>query len=266
MNVHVARKRFGQHFLRDANIVQRIINAFAPQPHDEVVEIGPGQGVLTRELAPRVGRLHAVEIDRDLAAALEHELGHWRNVTIHNADALDLEICPLTDAGRKLRLIGNLPYNISTPLLFRLLAQSRCVQDMCFMLQKEVVERLTAAPGTKAYGRLSVMIQWRCRAQPLFMVSPGAFRPPPKVDSMVVRLEPYAITPVAVADEAAFARVVVAAFAERRKTLRNALAGILSTEELRAAGIDPSRRGETLTLAEFATLGNTLVHKAARSE
>ena len=261
MSPHFARKRFGQHFLRDANIVHRIILAFAPEADHDILEIGPGDGVLTRELAPCVRRLHAVEIDRDLAAALEREFSHQTNVTIHNTDALDFDIGPLMEGGRKLRLIGNLPYNVSTPILFHLLGQTRYIHDMCFMLQKEVVERLTASPGTKAYGRLSVMIQWRCRAQRLFMVPPGAFRPPPKVDSMVVRLEPYAIPPVAVADEPAFASVIAAAFAARRKTLRNALAGMISSEELHAAGIDPVRRGETLTLAEFAALGNTLVEK-----
>ncbi len=266
MNSHLARKRFGQHFLRDANTVRRIIDAFAPQADDEVLEIGPGDGVLTRELAPRVHRLHAVEIDRDLAAALARELGHRSNVTIHNADALDFEIGPLVEGGRKLRLIGNLPYNVSTPILFHLLGQTRYIRDMCFMLQKEVVERVTASPGTKAYGRLSVMIQWRCRAQRLFRVSPNAFRPQPKVDSMVIRLEPYAMPPVAVIDEPAFASVVAAAFAARRKTLRNALSGMISSEELHAVGIDPMRRGETLTLAEFAALGNTLVQKQVRSE
>lgn len=265
MSPRFARKRFGQHFLRDASAVRRIIDAFAPQPDDDVLEIGPGDGVLTRELAPRVHWLHAVEIDRDLAAALERELGLRPNVTIHNADALTFKIAPLVEGECKLRLIGNLPYNVSTPMLFHLLGQMRHIRDMCFMLQKEVVERLTAVPGTKAYGRLSVMIQWRCRTQRLFMVPPGAFRPPPKVDSMVVRLEPYAIPPVAVADEPAFANVIAAAFAARRKTLRNALAGMISSEELHAAGIDPVRRGETLTLAEFAALGNTLVRKENRS-
>jgi 16S rRNA (adenine1518-N6/adenine1519-N6)-dimethyltransferase len=245
--------------------VQRIIDAFTPQADDDVLEIGPGDGVLTRELAPRVHQLHAVEIDRDLATVLEHELGQLENVTIHNADALDFEIGRLVEGGRKLRLIGNLPYNVSTPMLFHLLTQTRHIRDMCFMLHREVVERLTAGPGTKAYGRLSVMIQWRCRAQRLFMVPPGAFRPQPKVDSMVVRLEPYAIPPVAVADEPAFASVVAAAFAARRKTLRNALAGMISSKELHAAGIDPVRRGETLTLAEFAALGNTLVRKETLS-
>jgi 16S rRNA (adenine1518-N6/adenine1519-N6)-dimethyltransferase len=265
MKPQLIRKRFGQHFLRDVNTVHRIIDAFAPKADDYVLEIGPGDGVLTRELAPRVHRLHAIEIDRDLAAALKRELGDRAHVTIHNADALDFDIGPLVESGRKLRLIGNLPYNVSTPILFRLLGQMRHIRDMCFMLQKEVVERLTAAPGTKAYGRLSVMIQWRCRAQRLFPVPPGAFRPPPKVDSMVVRLEPYAIPPVAVVDEPVFASVVAAAFAARRKTLRNALAGMISSEELHAAGIDPVRRGETLTLAEFAALGNTLVEKQVRS-
>lgn len=265
MNRHVARKRFGQHFLRDANTVRRIIEAFAPQADDEVLEIGSGNGVLTRELAPRVHRLHAVEIDRDLAAALERELGRQPNITIHNADILDFEIGPLLEGGRKLRLIGNLPYNVSTPILFRLLQQTRHIRDMCFMLQKEVVERLTAAPGTKAYGRLSVMIQWRCRTQRLFKVPPGAFYPVPKVDSMVIRLEPYAIPPVTVADEPAFASVVAAAFTARRKTLRNALAGMINSEQLEAVGIDPMRRGETLTLAEFAALADALVEKQVHS-
>jgi 16S rRNA (adenine1518-N6/adenine1519-N6)-dimethyltransferase len=266
MSAHVARKRFGQHFLRDPNTVRRIIDAFAPQADDDILEIGPGDGALTRELASRVHRLHAIEIDRDLAAALERELAHRPNVVIRNADALDVEIGPLVQGGRQLRLIGNLPYNVSTPMLFHLLTQARYIRDMCFMLQKEVVERLTAVPGTKAYGRLSVMIQWRCRAQRLFRVPPGAFRPAPKVESMVVRLEPYAIPPVAVTDEPAFASVIAAAFGARRKTLRNALSGMISGEELHAAGIDPMRRGETLTLAEFAALGNTLVEKQARSK
>lgn len=266
MNVHVARKRFGQHFLRDVSIVQRIIDAFAPQSDDYVVEIGPGDGTLTRALAPRVARLHAIEIDHDLVARLDDELGDRTNVLIHQADALQFDLCQLASAGHKLRLIGNLPYNISTPLLFRLLAQSQCIQDMCFMLQKEVVERLTAGPGSKAYGRLSVMIQWRCRAQRLFTVPPAAFSPRPKVESMIVYLEPYVTPPIAVADEPAFTRVVAAAFAARRKTLRNALGGMLSAEELRATGIDPVRRGETLTLAEFAALGKALAHKEFRSE
>ena len=266
MNLPVARKRFGQHFLHDANIVQRMIDAFAPQLIDHVVEIGPGHGVLTRALASRVARLHAIEIDRDLVAQLAAELGGHTNVLIHQADALQFNLCQLAGEGHKLRLIGNLPYNISTPLLFRLLAQSQCIQDMCFMLQKEVVERLTAAPNSKAYGRLSVMIQWRCRTQPLFTVSPAAFSPRPKVDSMIVYLEPYATPPIAVADEPTFARVVAAAFAARRKTLRNALAGMLDTDALRAAGIDPMRRGETLTIADFAALANALARKEVRGD
>jgi 16S rRNA (adenine1518-N6/adenine1519-N6)-dimethyltransferase len=266
MSVHVARKRFGQHFLHDASIVQRIVDAFAPLAGDHVVEIGPGGGILTRALATRVARLHAIEIDRDLVARLEEELGDHTNVVVHQADALQFNLCQLASDTHKLRLIGNLPYNISTPLLFRLLAQTQCIEDLCFMLQKEVVDRLTAVPGSKAYGRLSVMIQWRCRTQRLFTVPPAAFSPRPKVDSMVVYLEPYRTPPVTVADEPTFARVVAAAFAARRKTLRNALAGMLSAEELRAAGIDPVRRGETLTLAEFAALGNAVAQKGTRSE
>jgi 16S rRNA (adenine1518-N6/adenine1519-N6)-dimethyltransferase len=253
-----ARKRFGQHFLHDASVLERIIQAFAPQPSDHVVEIGPGRGVLTRKLAPRVNRVHALEIDRDLVAELDADPLLAENVTLYNADALSFDYCTLAEGGRKLRVIGNLPYNISTPLLFHLLDQVNCLQDMCFMLQREVVERLCAQPNSKAYGRLGVMVQWRCRVEKLLTVKPGAFRPPPKVDSAVVRLSPHAQPPVAVNAEAVFAKVVQAAFAQRRKTLRNALRDFLDHEQIRALDIDPRRRGETLTLEEFATLSNAV--------
>ncbi|MFQ5937158.1 MAG: 16S rRNA (adenine(1518)-N(6)/adenine(1519)-N(6))-dimethyltransferase RsmA [Acidiferrobacterales bacterium] len=252
------RKRFGQHFLRDRAVARRIVSAFAPGADDNVVEIGPGDGVLTRELAPRVATLHALEIDRDLATALAHEFAEYANVVIHNADALEFELARVAKGEYGLRLIGNLPYNISTPLLFHLLQQARCIRDMCFMLQKEVVDRLAALPGSKAYGRLGVMVQWRCRVQRLFAVGRGAFRPTPQVDSAVVRLEPYRTPPVMIADEGHFAAVVSAAFATRRKMLRNALADILSEADMRSVGIDPSRRGETLNLREFAALANAI--------
>ncbi len=283
------KKRFGQHFLRDLRVVERIVAAFAPQPADHVVEIGPGQGVLTRALVGRVARLDLVELDRDLAAQLAQTYAGTPGVVVHQADALKFDFRALAphrdvqvsrddcmDAGGRatpgavaetggrerpapgetLRLIGNLPYNISTPLLFHALAQVESVRDMLFMLQKEVVERLSAAPGGKDYGRLSVMVQWRCRVEKLFTVPPGAFHPPPKVDSAVVRLTPHATPPVSVRDPEAFARVVQAAFAQRRKTLRNSLKGMVSAEAMSALGIDPVRRAETLNLQEFAALSN----------
>ena len=251
------KKRFGQHFLHDRGIVQRIVDALDPQPGDTVVEIGPGPGALTRPLLERIAHLHAVELDRDLAARLRSDYPP-EQLAVHEADALKFDFCALAPTGGKLRVIGNLPYNISTPLLFHLLDQERCIGDMLFMLQKEVVVRMAAAPGGKDYGRLSVMLQWRLRVEKLFDVRPGAFTPPPKVDSAVVRLTPHASPPVAVRDAAVFARVVQAAFAQRRKTLRNNLKGLLTAEAIGALGIAPERRAETLTLAEFAALANAL--------
>ncbi len=254
-----ARPRLGQHFLRDTSTAERIIDAFGPGPTDCIVEIGPGEGVLTRPLAVRGAQLHAVELDRELAAALMREFSARTNVHIHHADALAFDYCALTRA-QPLRVIGNLPYGISTPLLFHLLEHAHCIRDMCFMLQREVAERICADPGTRTYGRLSVMLQWRCRVERLFNVKPGAFRPPPKVESAVLRLWPHTTPPVAVADGALFGRVVAAAFAQRRKTLRNALKDFFSGEDLQRLGIEPRRRGETLTLAEFAALANALAH------
>jgi 16S rRNA (adenine1518-N6/adenine1519-N6)-dimethyltransferase len=250
---HRPRKRFGQHFLRDRNTISRIIEALALHASDHVVEIGPGQGALTRELAARLPDFEAVELDRDLVSHLQAEFPPEK-LSLHQADALQFDFCRLAKSDRKLRLVGNLPYNISTPLLFHLLEQDRCIEDMLFMLQKEVVQRMCATPGKKDYGRLSVMIQYRCRVEKLFDVAPGAFSPPPQVDSSVVRLIPHSAPPVEVKDEATFARVVRAAFASRRKTLRNNLKGLLDAGEMSALGIDSTRRAETLTLAEFATL------------
>ncbi|MCR4346071.1 MAG: 16S rRNA (adenine(1518)-N(6)/adenine(1519)-N(6))-dimethyltransferase RsmA [Sulfuricaulis sp.] len=249
------KKRFGQHFLHDRHVIGRIVAALAPRPDDHVVEIGPGKGALTRELAAHLAHFDAVELDRDLLAHLP-SIFPPDKLTLHGADALEYDFCQLVQKGRKLRLVGNLPYNISTPLLFHLLDQAHCIQDMLFMLQKEVVQRLAASPGGKDYGRLSVMIQYRCRVEKLFDVAPGSFTPPPKVDSAMVRLVPLATPPVAINDEAQFARVVRAAFASRRKTLRNNMKGLLSGDDMTALGIDPIRRAETLTLAEFAALSN----------
>jgi 16S rRNA (adenine1518-N6/adenine1519-N6)-dimethyltransferase len=250
---HFPRKRFGQHFLRDRTVIERIVQAFAPQPDDTVVEIGPGEGVLTERLVGRVQHLHAVEIDRDLAARLLTRFPASQ-FTLHQADALRFDFAALAPPGQSLRLIGNLPYNISTPLLFHLLDQPGGIGDMLFMLQKEVVDRMAAAPDTDDYGRLSVMMQWRVRVEPLFDVAPSAFHPPPRVESRVVRLTPHTTPPIHVPDPERFAAIVKAGFATRRKTLRNSLKGLVSAEALLAAGIDPGRRAETLGLQEFAVL------------
>jgi 16S rRNA (adenine1518-N6/adenine1519-N6)-dimethyltransferase len=253
MSSHYPRKRFGQHFLRDASVIERTVRALNPQPQDVVAEIGPGEGVLTRALIGRVKTLHAVELDRDLVAHLQREFPPDALV-LHSADALRFNFRTLAPPGGKLRLIGNLPYNISTPLLFHLLDQVDTISDMVFMLQKEVVDRMAAAPDTEDYGRLSVMIQYRCAVEKLFEVPPGAFRPPPQVDSAVVRLVPHVVPPVVVNDPERFARIVKAAFAQRRKVLRNSLRDLVSAKTMIERGIDPTRRAETLGLGEFARL------------
>lgn len=256
MNAIRPRKRFGQHFLHDGAMIARIVAALAPRTGQTLVEIGPGRGALTRLLLSTAGRLHAVELDRDLAAVLPQACAGLGTLSLHQADALDFDFCKLAPSGGRLRLVGNLPYNISTPLLFRLLDQSRCIEDMLFMLQREVVDRMRADPGGKDYGRLSVMIQWRCRVEKLFDVAPGAFTPPPKVASSVVRLIPHPAPIPAVRDPDRFAQVVKAAFAQRRKTLRNTLKGLVSPDTMLGVGIDPGRRAETLSLVEFAALSD----------
>lgn len=253
---HIPRKRFGQNFLHDANIIRKILAAIAPQPGQDLLEIGPGQGAITLPLLERCGRLQAVELDRDLLAPLAAAAAPLGEFTLHNRDALRTDFCALRAGEQRLRVIGNLPYNISTPLLFHLLDQADCIEDMHFMLQKEVVERMAAAPGTEHYGRLSVMLQYRCKVEPLFGIGPGAFRPAPKVESAFVRLLPYRTPPVAVRDTAVFARVVQLAFGQRRKTLRNTLKGILDATDFAALGIDPRVRAEQLDLATFARLAD----------
>ncbi len=249
---HRARKRFGQNFLHDRGVIDRIVSAIRPQADDCLVEIGPGQGALTRPLLERLDTLHVVELDRDLTPALR-ELAPGRLI-VHEADALRFDFSALAPAPGALRVVGNLPYNISTPLLFHLLTQRASLRDMHFMLQKEVVERMGAAADADDYGRLSVMTQYYCQVTPLFVVGPGAFKPAPKVHSAVVRLVPHASPPVAVGDEAVFADVVARAFAQRRKTVRNALKLLLDTDGLVAAGVDPGTRPETLDLSAFAAL------------
>ena len=247
------RKRFGQHFLHDRQVIERIVAAVAPRPGERLVEIGPGRGALTGPLLAAAGRLDAVEIDRDLAADLRAR-GDWPGeLVVHEADVLRFDFAALAADG-PLRLVGNLPYNISTPLLFRLLAQRAALRDMHFMLQREVVDRIVAAPGGGAYGRLSVMLQAHCAASALFRIGPGAFRPPPAVESAVVRLVPHARPAVPPELEPAFAGIVRAAFGARRKTLRNGLRGRLSAQRIEAAGVDPGARPETLPVSAFVAL------------
>ena len=253
---HTPRKRFGQHFLHDPAIIARIVAAIQPQASGTIVEIGPGHGAITLPLLRVAGRLQVIELDRDLIAPLRDECREAGELTIHNADALRVDFCQLAGEESPLRVVGNLPYNISTPLLFHLLSQARCIRDMHFMLQKEVVDRLAAAPGNGQYGRLSVMIQYRCRVTRLFTIGPGAFQPPPRVESAFVRLEPYREFPVEIHDEAVLAAVVRQAFAQRRKTLRNALRGMFEEQAIRALGIDPTLRAEMLGIREFAALAN----------
>ncbi len=252
---HVARKRFGQNFLTDLNIIEQIIGHLQIQPKDHWLEIGPGLGAITQPLLNHDIRLDVVELDRDLAAELTRRFVDREGFRLHQADALTMDFKAIAGGG-KLRMVGNLPYNISTPLLFHLLAHSGCFQDLCVMLQQEVVQRICAAPGSKAYGRLTVMLQYYCQPEPLFQVPPESFQPAPKVMSAMVRLVPHAEPPVAVASHADFQTLVTQAFSQRRKTLRNTLRTLLPQEAWADLAIDPSARAETLTLTQFAVLAN----------
>lgn len=265
---HKARKRFGQNFLHDQNIIERIIASIAVTPGQHIVEIGPGKGALTEHLLNAAGKLDVIELDRDLIPVLQARFAADEKFTIHNADALQFDYSSLQDSRqnnrKKFRLVGNLPYNISTPLIFHLLENVSIIQDMHFMLQKEVVERLTAVPGTKLYGRLSILVQYLCHAEQLFIVPPDAFNPVPKVDSAIVLLTPRenikeggvsTRTPLT-ATLADLSFIAKAAFAQRRKTLRNNLKKILSNEQIVQCDIDPGRRAETLTINEFVSLTN----------
>ncbi len=251
---HRPRKRFGQHFLHDQRVIAKILAAVSPKAGEHLVEIGPGLGAISLPLLERCGALTAVELDRDVIPGLEAAAAGKGALRIIQADALKTDIAALAPAGGKLRLVGNLPYNISTPLLFHFLEYADHIIDMYFMLQKEVVERMAAKPGGKEYGRLTVMLAARCKVEPLFNIGSGAFRPPPKVESSFVRLTPYVVPPFPIPDPARFARVVTGAFSHRRKTLRNALAGLVDEDAIRAAGVDPQARPETLTPTDFARL------------
>ena len=251
---HVARKRFGQNFLVDRHYIDRIVAAVDPQPGDNIVEIGPGLGALTVPLLERLGHLTVIEIDRDLAAKLVAQYPPAR-LTLHGTNALTFDFATL---GPQLRVIGNLPYNISTPILFHLAQFVDNVKDLTVMLQKEVVQRMAAAPGTPEYGRLSVTLQARFRVERLFTVPAGAFRPAPKVESALARLGPLRAARPHIVDETLFAAVVAAAFGQRRKTLRNALKSFADEGQLEQAGVAPGARGETLSVAEFVRLANSL--------
>jgi len=253
---HQARKRFGQNFLQDPQVIENIIAAIGPRPKDNLVEIGPGLGALTRELLRHSGQLHVVELDRDLIPQLKQTLARIGTLHIHQADALRFDFSSLTGEGSGLRVVGNLPYNISTPLLFHLFGYSHLISDMHFMLQKEVVQRMAAVPGTKRWGRLSVMVQYHCDVEMLFEVGPDAFNPAPKVDSAIVRLQPRPFAEQA--HLAQLERVVTAAFNQRRKTLRNALGRLLSATEIESAGVDPTVRAEQVSVLQFVTLSHLL--------
>jgi len=258
---HRPRKRFGQNFLHDPGVIHGIVAAIHPQTGEHLVEIGPGMGALTEPLMERIGQMDVVELDRDLIPGLRTLFAVQGGLTVHQHDALKFDFCALAKEGEKLRVVGNLPYNISTPLIFHLLAQSHCIRDMHFMLQQEVVDRLAAAPGCGDYGRLSIMVQYRCRVEKLFTVPPGAFNPPPKVYSAIVRLTPYEEPPVKVRNEAVLERLVTQAFSQRRKTLRNNLKKMIDAATIESLGIDPGRRPETLSLEEFARLADAVAEQ-----
>lgn len=258
---HHTRKRFGQNFLQDTRVIDRIVRAVSPRAGDQVIEIGPGLGALTAPLLAetrRVGEpLTVVELDRDLAAGLAGRIhAQPGELQLIEADALRLDFLGLKNPEKRLRIVGNLPYNISTPLIFRLLQHCAIIRDMHFMLQLEVVQRLAAQPGSKHWGRLGIMAQYRCRVEQLFEVPPQAFTPAPKVQSAIVRLTPWRQSPWPACDQATLRTVVKAAFAQRRKTLRNNLKAIIDSAQLEALGIDPGARAESLQLSQFIEISN----------
>jgi 16S rRNA (adenine1518-N6/adenine1519-N6)-dimethyltransferase len=255
---HQARKRFGQNFLVDNNIIEKIVSAIAPNSSQNLIEIGPGQGAITGPVLEKCPRLNVIELDRDLIPLLQKKFHQYPELHIHQGDALKTDFSQFYREGKPLRIIGNLPYNISTPLMFHLLSFSGQIRDMYFMLQKEVVTRLAAMPGDKNYGRLSIMVQYYCQVEPLFQVPPTAFRPAPKVESAIVRLLPYPEPPYPTDDLQLLSRLVRACFQQRRKTMRNTLKHMLNAEQLEQLGIDLTRRPETLSVEDFVVLSNQI--------
>ena len=260
--MHRARKRFGQHFLHDPGVIARIVAAIEPRFDDHMVEVGPGLGALTLPLLDNLAELHAIEIDRDAIRHLQSAAAGRGVLHLHEGDVLQFDLRRL-NGERPLRVVGNLPYNISTPLLFRLIEHRKLILDMHFMLQKEVVDRMAAAPGAESYGRLTVMLAPWLKVEPLFDIGPGAFRPPPRVISTVVRLAPHAHPPFLIAHPHRYAAVVAAAFSQRRKTLRNALKSLLAQADIVAAGVDPGLRAEVIPPAAFAALADRLAAAGA---
>ena len=252
-----AKKHLGQNFLHERGVIDKIVQAIDPKPGDRIVEIGPGQGALTFPLLRRHGEVTAIEFDRDLHAPLQAAAREHGTLHLIEGDVLGVDFTALAGDGQ-IRLVGNLPYNLSSPILFHALDHAAAIRDMHFMLQKEVVERMAAGPGSKVFGRLSVMLQAYCAVTPLFTVPPGAFRPAPKVDSAVVRLVPKPAEKVEVVDHRTFANVVRAAFGQRRKTLRNALNGVADGSQIEAAGLRPDARAEQVEVSGFVRLANLL--------
>lgn len=254
---HRARKRFGQNFLQDTNVIHQIVMAISVQPSDHIVEIGPGQGAITEPLLATGCALDVIELDRDLVSTLSQQFSGANNFNLHSADALAFDFSSLS-TGEKLRVVGNLPYNISTPLLFHLLENAPNIQDMHFMLQREVVNRMQAVPGNKQYGRLSIMIQLHCEVEALFDVSPESFFPPPKVMSSIVRLTPHPTQKYAISNTKLFEKLVSEAFSQRRKTIRNSLKNSCSEDQLNAVNINPTLRAEDLSIDDFVRLTHYL--------
>lgn len=255
---HRPRKRFGQNFLHHTGIINQIVAAIHPAPGDHLVEIGPGQGALTEQLSASGCRLDVIELDRDLVPGLLAAFSLNPGFRLHSADALKFDFAALADDAMPLRVVGNLPYNISTPLIFKLLDSTARIRDMHFMLQLEVVDRLVASPGNRNWGRLGIMAQYLCQVEKLFEVPPEAFTPRPRVQSAVVRLAPWQESPWPACDAAGLRRLVQAAFGQRRKTLRNNLKGLIDTAGLERLGIDPGTRAETLTLPQFIEITNAI--------
>ncbi len=256
--IHKARKRFGQNFLHDDNVIYNIVSNIQVQKNDHWVEIGPGLGAITEPLLQKEVTLDVVELDRDLVSLLQSKFKQYSNLIIHSADALNFNFAALASTDKKLRIIGNLPYNISTPLLFHLLENSFCIKDMHFMLQKEVVDRICADPGSKKYGRLSVMMQYYCDCELIFDVPPESFDPIPKVMSSIIKLIPHPTPPVEIKSTEHLNKLLKTAFSQRRKTIRNSLKTLISEEQLISEAIDPTLRAESISLAEYARLSHLI--------